>query len=147
MTPGWFGASGRMARMAWEFPQRKVMVAGGVLTLAGIASYDVVTYFFLPQIFSLTAGTILVAGLAALLAGGLHAAWRASANTLATIGLVLGFMYVIATVSPTMFAPPSVQGGEPELFRRTPLILAFAGALLLIGAGCRYMFDRAHNRR
>jgi hypothetical protein len=134
---------GHPRRWTWRSP----VFAGAALTAAGIFAYDITTYFYLGAALTLISMLMLFAGLALLLAAALRWIWGAAAGKLATVGLVLALGFVMGTLAPTVFAPPAMQGGENEMFRRTPIALAVAGGLLLIAAGARYLAERRHSRR
>jgi hypothetical protein len=124
---------------------KRLILAGAALTFASFLGYDLATYFHLPPMWLLICAAILFAGLAALLAGVLQGVWRASAGKLAAVGFAISLGFAMAAVSPTMFAPPGIQGGEREIFHGVPLVLAVAGALLLLLAGGRFLQER-HTR-
>lgn len=90
---------------------------------------------------------IFFAGLAALLVAALQWVSRAGASELAAVGIVLILGYVMSTVAPTVFAPPAMQGGEAEMFRRTPLVFAVVGGLLLLAAGFRHLSAPRHSAK
>jgi hypothetical protein len=117
-------------------------VIGAVLTLAGFLFYDISSYFYLGTLLVGASMAIFFAGLATLLAAALRWMWRAAANELAMLGFILVFGFVMATAAPTVFAPPTMQGGEAEMFHRTPLVLAVIGGLVLLAAGARYLAER-----
>jgi hypothetical protein len=126
------------------FSARRLILTGGALIFLGLLTYDLATYFHLQTVFVVVPLLFLLAGLAALAVGAAKWVWQASAGKLAAVGLALTLGFAMAEFSPTVFAPPSIQGGENEMFRGVPFVLAVAGGLLLGVAGLRYMATR-HN--
>jgi hypothetical protein len=127
-----------------SFSTRRLILTGGALIFLGLLAYDLATYFHLKAVFVAAPLLILLAGLAALMVGVAKWMWRASAGTLAAVGLAMALGFAMAAFSPTVFAPPGIQGGESEIFRGVPLVLAVAAGLLLGVAGWRHMAAR-HN--
>jgi hypothetical protein len=122
--------------------RRSLVFIGAALTVAGFICYDISTYFYLGTPLVAFSMAIFFAGLAALLFAALRWVWRANASELAAVGVILTLGYLMATAAPTVFAPPGMQGGEAELFHRTPLVLAAVGVLLLLAAGFRHLAAR-----
>ena len=125
---------------------RKLILAGGGLIVFGLLAYDLATYFHLAPVFVTIPFLLLMGGLVVLAAGAAAWVWRASAGTLAVVGLAMALGFAMAAISPVAFAPPGMQGGETEVFRGVPIVLAVAGGFLLCLAGWRYMGARPHSR-
>ena len=126
---------------------RNLILTGGGLIFFGLLAYDLATYFHLAPIFVTIPFLILMGGLAVLAAGAASWIWRASAGTLAVVGLAMALGFAMAAISPIAFAPPGMQGGETEVFRGVPIVLGAAGGFLLCVAGWRYMGARPHSKR